>query len=315
MLVKLLKKNIKKSYMSAKSNNYIKSPLNFTGGKFKIIDQILPLFPRRIDKFVDLFCGGLNISINISAKKIIANDINYQIIDFYKILKSQPAKSVLRKINKIIKDNNLSQSAVNGYEKYGCSSNDGLASYNKKKYINLRESYNKSRKKDPILLYVLIIFAFNNQIRFNKKQEFNLPVNKRDFTNNMQRNLIYFSENIRSKNIEFFSNDYHDISISKSDFVYVDPPYLVSTATYNENNGWNLEAEKDLLIYLDNLDKRGIKFALSNVFQNKGKKNSILINWSKKYKIHKISRNYSNAGYNSAKKKAFLTKEVLITNY
>ena len=33
----------------------IKSPLNYEGGKFKLLPQILPLFPREIGKFIDLF--------------------------------------------------------------------------------------------------------------------------------------------------------------------------------------------------------------------------------------------------------------------
>ena len=33
----------------------IQSPLNYTGGKFKLLPQILPLFPKNIDIFVDLF--------------------------------------------------------------------------------------------------------------------------------------------------------------------------------------------------------------------------------------------------------------------
>ena len=38
----------------------IQSPLNYTGGKYKLLPQILPLFPKDIDVFVDLFCGGCN---------------------------------------------------------------------------------------------------------------------------------------------------------------------------------------------------------------------------------------------------------------
>ena len=34
---------------------YIKSPLNYVGGKYKLLPQILPLFPKNIDTFIDLF--------------------------------------------------------------------------------------------------------------------------------------------------------------------------------------------------------------------------------------------------------------------
>lgn len=50
----------------------IQSPLNYTGGKYKLLPQILPLFPKDIDVFVDLFCGGCNVGINVDCSKIIS---------------------------------------------------------------------------------------------------------------------------------------------------------------------------------------------------------------------------------------------------
>ena len=48
---------------------YVKSCLNYTGGKYKLLPQIIPLFPEDINMFVDLFCGGCNVGINVNAKK------------------------------------------------------------------------------------------------------------------------------------------------------------------------------------------------------------------------------------------------------
>ena len=64
-----------------KKEELIKSPLNYTGGKFKLLPQILPLFPDKINTFVDLFAGGCNVGINVRANKIICNDILYQVMD------------------------------------------------------------------------------------------------------------------------------------------------------------------------------------------------------------------------------------------
>ena len=59
-------------------NDYIKGPLNYTGGKYSILKDILPNFPKNINTFIDLFAGGLNVGININANTIIYNDIiNY----------------------------------------------------------------------------------------------------------------------------------------------------------------------------------------------------------------------------------------------
>lgn len=62
-------------------NSCIKSPLNYTGGKHKLLPQILPLFPKEINTFVDLFTGGCNVAVNVEAKRIIANDCEEHIIN------------------------------------------------------------------------------------------------------------------------------------------------------------------------------------------------------------------------------------------
>ena len=68
--------------MKLNKESLIKSPFNYTGGKYKLLDQLLPLFPDKVDTFYDLFAGGANVAVNVKAKKIIANDIQHQIIQF-----------------------------------------------------------------------------------------------------------------------------------------------------------------------------------------------------------------------------------------
>ena len=171
------------------------------------------------------------------------------------------------------------------------------------------------------MLYVIIVYAFNNQIRFNSNGEFNLPVGKRDFNRNMQEKLSAFIDRIQSQNCKFTCEDFRNFDVSKlgnSDFVYVDPPYLITCATYNEQGGWTEKDEKDLLVFLEKLDKKGIKFAVSNVLRSKGKENKILIDWlgknKGKYITHNLSFDYSNSNYHT-KGRTTNTEEVLITNY
>ena len=171
------------------------------------------------------------------------------------------------------------------------------------------------------MLYVIIVYDFNNQIRFNSNGEFNLPVGKRDFNKKMEQKLIDFIDKIQEQNCIFTCRDFREFDTSKltpKDFVYVDPPYLITCATYNEQGGWGEEDEKDLLSFLDELNDRNIRFALSNVLRSKGKENSILIEWleknAKKYKAIQLNFSYSNSNYQT-KDKSSVTEEVLITNY
>lgn len=284
----------------------IQSPLNYTGGKFKLLPQILPLFPKNIDIFVDLFCGGGNVGINVNSEHTIFNDTDDNLTYLFNTFKNL-GNDFLSMIDDIIEKYKLSQSDKYGYAYYNCDSNSGLAPYNKDKFLKLREDFNNSKDIGYwhyAMLYVLIIYSFNNQIRFNSQGKFNLPAGKRDFNEKMQLKLKNFIERLESKNYEFSNLDFRkfDISqLSENSFVYADPPYLITCATYNEQGGWNNNDEKDLLKFLDDLHSNNINFALSNVLRSKGKENSILINWTEqnkdKYRVINLNYDYKNSNY------------------
>ncbi|MBR2507730.1 MAG: Dam family site-specific DNA-(adenine-N6)-methyltransferase [Bacilli bacterium] len=303
---------------------FVQSPLNYTGGKAKLLPQILPLFPKRINTFVDLFCGGCNVGVNAVASKVIYNDLDRNLIYLYHTLKNLDKQAVFNWVYEIIDKYGLSLVSLHGYEHYGCDSSSGLGDYNREKFLKLREDFNIKLAKDYyyyVVLYVLIVYAFNNQIRFNANQHFNLPVGKRDFNSKMAEKLSSFIDKLHEQDCEFTCQDFRDFdveSLNVDDFVYVDPPYLITCATYNEQGGWDLRAEQDLLNFLDKLNAKGIKFALSNVLRSKGKENKLLIQWlesnSSKYKAVRLNYNYANSSYHT-KDRTKSSEEVLIINY
>ncbi|MGT2715876.1 Dam family site-specific DNA-(adenine-N6)-methyltransferase [Streptococcus respiraculi] len=317
-LLYLCKVSQKSHKVKIKANQ---SPINYTGGKSKLIPQLLPLFPKDIDNFYDVFAGGANVSINITAKKYNINDINYKIIELLQYLAKSDQKTLIKNIEKIISSYNLSNTKLHGYDYYGVSSSTGLKDVNKSRYLKLRNDYNKGlfdEEINPLIFYILIVFGFNNQIRFNSKGEFNMPTGKRDFNEKMEKKLKTFLDLIKDRNVSFSTLDFRELlrntKFNTNDFVYLDPPYLISTAVYNESGGWTFSDEADLLESLDKLNDTGIKFALSNVLVHKGEENALLINWAKKYKIHYLNFNYNNSNYQS-RAKVGKTVEVLITNY
>jgi site-specific DNA-adenine methylase len=295
-----------------------KSPLNYVGGKYRLLEQILPLFPKKIEKFYDIFCGGCNVAVNVDSNSIVANDINHKIISLYKFFQDNEKSFIFKQIENIINHYELSRTDIYKYEHYNCKSSEGLSSYNKEKYKNIKSDYNNNKMlfDENLIFYVLIVYGFNNQIRFNKKNEYNMPVGKRDFNKNIQKNLSEFIDVIHKKKIVFTDKSYSDIEIENNGFIYVDPPYLITIATYNESDGWNDKKEIDLLNYLKEQNDKGIKFALSNVIEHKGIKNEILINWVREnnYNIHYLNHSYSNSSY-QLKDKVTPSIEVLITNY
>lgn len=300
--------------------NIIASPLNYTGGKYKLLPQLLPRFPDKVNTFVDLFCGGCNIAVNVEAEKIICNDIDSKLIGLFSFFKGKNYEALLPQIQNVIAEFNLTDSEKNGYSFYNCNSTSGLGSYNRSGFLKLREAFNALSDKEEeyfLYLYILIVYAFNNQIRFNAAGEFNLPVGKRDFNIQMKKKLKSFLSAFTEKNITFSNRYFSDITareLNKNDFVYADPPYLITCATYNEKS-WNEEEETKLLSYLDGLSKHGIRFALSNVLSTDDKTNLILQDWliNRNYNCHHLDFSYKNSNYH--KKHIAKTDEVLITNY
>lgn len=279
-------------------NEFVKSPFNYTGGKFKLLPQIIPLFPEKIDTFIDLFGGGGNVGINVECNKNIYNELVSPIVDFFSKLYKTDIDYMLIEIDNILaKFNNIET---------------------KEDYLNLRDSYNKS--KNWIELFILSGYAFNYVLRFNQKNEFNTPsgVGKSHLSKQIMDRLIAFEEEFKSKDFVFCSKDFNEFDISllsSSDFVYCDPPYYLTMAQYNSY--WNLDKEKELLAFLDNLDKNNIKFALSNVIFHKNKEHLLLKEWAKKYNTHILNMSYNNS-WSCTKKKEnqnLKTIEVLITNY
>lgn len=299
----------------------IACPFNYTGGKFKLLDQLQPLFDEK-EVFLDLFSGGGNVGINSSSSKVIFNDSNGKLIDLIKYIKYTDTEVLLNQIDIIINKYGLSNTALYGYSYYDCDSSKGLAEYNKEKFLKLRDDFNVKVKEGYIdypMLYVLIVYSFNNQIRFNRKGFFNLPVGKRDFNSKMRSKLVLFSEELKSKDVQFMKKDFREISLndySKETFIYCDPPYLITNATYNENGMWTETEEKALLEFLDEANKKGFSFALSNVLESKNKRNDILYNWIERngYFCNRLDKSYSNSNYHR-KNKNSISEEVLITNY
>jgi DNA adenine methylase Dam len=277
----------------------IKSPLNYVGGKYKLLPQILPLFPKEIDTFYDLFGGGFNVGINVDAKKHVYNDILKPVVELLWALKKEDRERVLMFIDDYIDQYNLSKT-------------------NKEGYLALRERYNET-KRSPFMFYTLVAHSFNNQIRFNKKGEFNMPfgMNRSSFNSTLRKRFIAFVNKLQTLDVSFYSKDFREFKVDafdKRDFIYCDPPYLLSLATYNENGGWTERDEKDLYNFLNEISSE-VKWAMSNVLETKGERHSLLESWVRKnrYKIHYLNADYSNSNHQRKKHKPDV--EILVTNY
>lgn len=283
---------------------YIKSPLNYTGGKFKLLPQLLELFPKEINTFVDLFGGGGNVAVNVEAKHIIYNDIMWQVPEMLEEFKVRGVSECLR--------------VIDGYIDYYM-----LTKENQDNFLQLRALYNEVLERDPLMLYTLICYSFNYQLRFNNNMEYNSSFGKdrSSFNPALREKFIAFVDRLQEIDIQFIAKDFKQVDVAglgKGDFIYCDPPYLVACAVYNDGkrgfNGWTAEDDEKLFEMLDTVDRAGVKFALSNMLESKGKSNDPLKEWAVKYNIRHLDSNYGNCSYHRGDREN-KDVEILITNY
>lgn len=293
----------------------IKSPLNYTGGKFNVIDLLKSNFPNKINKFYDVFCGALNVGVNSESSKVYATETLSELVDVINYIKSTTTTDLIGEVEKVINKFNLSNSAKYSYAHYSTTSSNGLAEFNKHQYIKLREEYN--RTKNIRLLLVLIIYGFNNLIRFNGKGEFNTPVGKRDFNNKVRANLIAFSERLKDIVIEISNKSYDSLNINslgKDDFVFMDPPYWITKAVYNYGK-WTENDEIKLCNFIRALHKKGVKFMLTNVIKTNARTNYHLEKLISDLELNVVTtkNNFSNSSYNKNRNEKSI--EIVVKNY
>lgn len=291
----------------------VKSPIFYMGNKERLIKKgLIKLFPDNINKFIDLFCGSGVVSMNVEANSYILNDYNAIIINLLNFFKENEAKTIIEMINATVKRHNI----LKGFNKRDLSETEEYKNLAKENYNKFRDYYNKV-DKSILNLYVLSYYCNNNNIRFNKSGEFNMPIGNQYFNiEKHSQKIIEGCEFLSKENVRLINGDYADINIGdleENDFVYIDPPYLNTLAIYNEQQGWTIEDDCNLFALCDSLTGRGIKWAMSNVFKNKGVVNQHLIDWAEKngYSVH----HFNDFTYVSCGKGNANTDEVLITNY
>lgn len=309
-------------------NDFIKSPLNYTGNKYRILSQITEFFPKEINCMIDLFCGGATVGLNVNAKKVIFVDSNKQVINLLIYLSNLSFDCFISLCENLIEKYHLSYSYKYGYKKYKCqchgkNDNNGLKDYNSEGFYQLRNDYNMLKDKNSseanIMLYMLMVYGFNNDIRFNADGDFNLPVGKTDLNKNNVDKIKNYIDRVKTIEAQFLCMSFDSAEFKKilkeADFVYMDPPYLITQAVYN--SVWDNKWEHKLLDFIDELIRNNINFALSNVLQKVGKVNEPLSYWthkrSEQITIHHIEYNYRSSSYNKIKRDAE-EQEVLIVN-
>ena len=288
---------IDKVNITTKASDFIHNPMNYEGGKGKLLNKIISMFPSKINRFIEPFGGALTVGLNVVANEKLYNEKMKELYSLVKYFKDVEAEDFFDKVSEVMKKYDLYQGDFDNY-------------------VNLKDAYNKDKDKPLSMFYTLILFGHHNRIRHDKINEnittsFGYGIGFNESL--LNKFVMYGKELYKNDAYKLFNMEFEDfiakVKPETGDFLYFDPPYPETGAEYNKD--WNSEDEDKLHDEIDKLAADNINFAYSTVFEHNGDKKEKVKEWaeSKGYNITHLNHNYSNTTEDKP------TDEVLITNY
>lgn len=278
-----------------RNENVILSPVvKWVGGKRQLLNYITPLLPKNFSTYVEPFVGGGAVLFNIQPKKAIINDYNAELINVYNVIKNNPDEliSLLQEHEKLNSQEYF----------YQIRSLDRSDTY-----------YSMSSIDKAARIIYLNKTCFNGLFRVNQAGQFNSPYGKYKNPNIVNRPLVLaMSKYFNNNDIRIMSGDYKEAlkNLRRGAFVYFDPPYMPisssSSFTGYTENGFGKQQQIELKEECDKLNRRGIKFLLSN------SDHPLIRELYKDYEIIVVKAKRS---INSKGNKRGEINEVLIRNY
>jgi len=214
------------------------------GSKFKLLENLIPLFPTNISTFVDLFTGSGTVYMNVA--------------HFYDVVIANDNLPDLITIHENLKNSEFINSAINSSQ---------LTKNNSDCYASLRTRYNEHKRPEDLL--ALIWSCNSNIMRFNKSLKFNQTWGKRCCSKNNKSQLkaLY---HVDLSNVEFQSKSFENVEIPENSFVYLDPPYSNTSAGYNII--WDKSCDIKLLALVKKFIHQDTLFGISGVINEKPNK-------------------------------------------
>lgn len=291
--------------MSLKLNPLYK----WTGGKrkeIKIFNQYYPDFVKNGSDytFVEPFFGGGAVFWNLNADRNVINDIDSELINFLKIVKSD-YKAIISKLDEL----SVKISEITLLEKNKDLSIGDAKTKRGEYYYEWR---NKDRNNGLSILsdfdralrfYIVNQLAFNGMRRFNSKGEFNIP-----YGNYKTFNPCITEDHINLlKKTEIFNGSYKNIMLendNENTFIYLDPPYTREFKEYSHDNVFGERQQIELCEIFKSIKNAKVMIIINkDEFTTELYKDYIKIEYDLKYSTN-IKNRYDNS-----------VKHLLITNY
>ena len=189
-------------------------PLKWAGGKRWQLPHIRKHWEsEKHRRLVEPFCGGLAVTLGLTPKRGLLNDVNPHLINFYRWIQEGLKISIEMR-------------------------NDRALFYEHRDLFNqLLRTRKATSRTAASLFYYLNRTAYNGLCRFNRSGEFNVPFG-RYATINYRRSFPEYRSLF--VNWEFTTTPSDKVPLHPDDFVYADPPYDVEFTQYSKDKfGWN----------------------------------------------------------------------------
>lgn len=234
-----------------RKNRLVAPVVKWVGGKRQLLDELTPLFPKQISSYCEPFLGGGAVLFNLQPKIAYVNDINSELIEMYQVIRDDVEELIL---------------ALEGHPN------------NEQHYYNVRDcdrDNGQYRQLTNVQRAARIIYlnktCYNGLFRVNNAGEFNTPFGNYKNPNIVNASTLRaVSAYFKKAQLTFSSVDYAEVlsKVTKGTFVYLDPPYdpVSDTANFTgyTKGGFDHSEQIRLRQCCDDLNRRGIKFMLSN---------------------------------------------------
>lgn len=268
--------------------------LKWVGGKRKLIPEIKKMLPGGLSKYTyyEPFVGGGALLFDLQPTQAVINDSNEELINVYTVIRDHPKEL----IDELKKHKNTPEYF---YE---------IRSMDRKPIFN-----NISNIERASRIIYLNKTCYNGLYRVNNSGKFNSPFGKYKNPNIVNESVIKAVSNyLNNAQVEILNVDYEVAlrNVSKNAFVYLDPPYHPISKSSNftgyVRGGWGEKDQLRLRDICNNLNKKGVKFLLSN------SSSDFIKEIYDEYNIHTVRASRS---INSDSSKRGKVDELLIRNY
>ena len=257
----------------------IKSNIRWAGGKSKMIPILDKYMPTKIDNYLEIFTGGASVLLHVIQKykpqQVIANDINSNLINYYKNIQNN-SESIISKC-KEIKEKYNKDSFKEKFDKLDIKKAEEFFIKNKTSFSGLNTTY--------------------SPLAYDKNFTYNSIKNIKDISNVIQQ-------------VNFINQDFKDIKKEIKDFfIYLDPPYYSNSKKGLYGEKGKLHKDFDHIALYEWIEKNKEHNKIMISYDDC----QYIRELYKDYYIYNFDFYYSmtNVGGNECK----IGKEIVITNY